>query len=188
MLIYPNHFVGDTRSVYLAGEGNFEIAKDKKHPFIVKTNHLNVQVLGTTFNLQAYPLDEKTITTLESGSVSIQQPNGDNVATLSPNDQLEYNNANETFSKKSIDPSIYSGWTKGELNFVSKTLKEIIHTLERNYNITILISPDLINSDLYTIRFKQQENIKNIMNIVTKTIGGITYQMEDEVTISIYPL
>ena len=186
VLIYPSRFASDTRSVYLAGEGRFKIVKNKKHPFIVKTNHLNVQVLGTTFNLKAYPADKKTKATLETGSVAIRQAGGKNVATLLPNEQLEYNNQNGTFNKKSADAAIYSGWTKGELNFVLQSLKEIMITLERSYGITILISPDLVSSDLYTIKFKQRENINEVMNIVTKTIGSITYQMVDEATISIY--
>lgn len=188
VLIYPNRFAGDTRSVYLAGEGRFNIIKDQKHPFIVKTTHLNVRVLGTTFNLQAYPLDKKTTATLETGSVAIQQADGKNFATLLPNEQLEYNNQNGTFNKKSIDASLYSGWTKGELNFVSQSLKGIMKALERRYGVSILLSPDLVSSDLYTIKFKQRENIQEVMNIVTKTIGGITYRMEDERTLSVYPV
>ena len=188
VLIYPNRFTGDTRSVYLAGEGHFNVAKDRQHPFIVKTTHLNVRVLGTTFNLQAYPQDKKTTATLESGSVAVQQTDGKNLATLLPDEQLEYNNQNGTFNTRTIDASIYVGWTKGELNFISMSLKEIMRTLERSYGVSILLSPDLVSSDLYTIKFKQRERIEEVMNIVTKTIGGITYRMEDERTLSVYPL
>ena len=69
--LYWYKFTGDIRSVYLIGEANFDVKKDKQHPFIVKTNHLKVKVLGTKFNVHAYAEDEKTTTTLESGTVSI---------------------------------------------------------------------------------------------------------------------
>ena len=70
-IIYPKSFRGDTRTVYLSGEANFDVHKDKKHPFIVKTSLLSVRALGTKFNIQAYSEDRKTITTLENGKVQI---------------------------------------------------------------------------------------------------------------------
>lgn len=75
VFLYPTHFTGDTRSVYLSGEGHFKVAPDKKLPFVVETNHLDVCVLGTQFNVQAYPLDKRTITTLETGSVAVRKKN-----------------------------------------------------------------------------------------------------------------
>ena len=77
LLVYPQKFTGDIRSVYLIGEANFDVKKDKQHPFIVKTNHLKVKVLGTKFNVHAYAEDEKTTTTLESGSVVVQKANNE---------------------------------------------------------------------------------------------------------------
>ncbi len=72
-------------------------------------------------------------------------------------------------------------------------LKEIFKILERTYAINFQISSsilksDLFNTDLYTIRFKQKDEITNIMNIVTKTVGNITYKLEDEQTIVVYPI
>ena len=64
-IIYPKSFRGDTRTVYLSGEANFDVHKDKKHPFIVKTSLLSVRALGTKFNIQAYSEDRKTITILK---------------------------------------------------------------------------------------------------------------------------
>ncbi|UVV59339.1 FecR family protein [Bacteroides thetaiotaomicron] len=81
LLVYPQKFTGDIRSVYLIGEANFDVKKDKQHPFIVKTNHLKVKVLGTKFNVHAYAEDEKTTTTLESGSVVVQKANNEDIIT-----------------------------------------------------------------------------------------------------------
>ena len=167
LLVYPQKFTGDIRSVYLIGEANFDVKKDKQHPFIVKTNHLKVKVLGTKFNVHAYAEDEKTTTTLESGSVVVQKANGE-------------------FNKKIIDASVYSGWTRGELNFAAMTLSDIFITIERIYDIHIIVPPHLATTDVYTIKFKQKAPIKEIMNIVTKTIGNIDYKVEDENILLIY--
>lgn len=186
LLVYPQRFVGDMRSVYLMGEANFEVRKDKRHPFVVKTGHLKVKVLGTKFNVHAYPEDEKTVTTLESGSVMVQKLNNEDIITLKPNEQLEYDNPTGEFNKKIIDSSLYSGWTNGELNFAGMTLKDILLTIERIYNVHIIISPHLVTTDVYTIKFKQKNSIKDVMNIITKTIGNIDYRVENENILLIY--
>ena len=186
LLIYPQKFANDMRSVYLMGEANFDVKKDSQHPFIVKTSHLKVRVLGTKFNVHAYPEDKKTIATLESGSIVVQKSNDEDIITLSPDEQLEYDNPTGEFNKKIIDASLYSGWTKGELNFAGMTLKDIFTTIERIYNIHIIVPPHLATTDVYTIKFKHKVPIKDIMNIVTKTIGSIDYKVEDENVLLIY--
>lgn len=92
----------------------------------------------------------------------------------------------ENSIKKIIDASLYSGWTKGELNFAGMTLKDIFTTIERIYNIHIIVPPHLATTDVYTIKFKHKVPIKDIMNIVTKTIGSIDYKVEDENVLLIY--
>lgn len=186
LLVYPQKFTGDIRSVYLIGEAYFDVKKDKQHPFIVKTNHLKVKVLGTKFNVHAYAEEGKTTTTLESGSVVIQKANNEDIITLTPNEQLEYDNPSGGFNKKIIDASVYSGWTRGELNFAAMTLSDIFTTIERIYNIHIIVPPRLATTDVYTIKFKQKAPIRDIMNIVTKTIGNIDYKVEDENILLIY--
>lgn len=186
LLIYPQKFNNDIRSVYLMGEAHFDVRKNSRHPFIVKTNHLNVKVLGTKFNVHAYAEDQKTITTLESGSVVVQKSNNEDIITLTPNEQLDYDNPTGEFIKKNIDASLYTGWTKGELNFAGMTLKDIFTTIERIYDIHIIVPPHLATTDVYTIKFKQKAPIKDIMNIVTKTIGNIDYKVEDENVLLIY--
>ena len=168
------------------GEANFDVKKDSQHPFIVKTSHLKVKVLGTKFNVHAYPEDEKTIATLESGSIVVQKSNDEDIITLTPDEQLEYDNPTGEFNKKIIDASLYSGWTKGELNFAGMTLKDVFTTIERIYNIHIIVPPHLATTDVYTIKFKHKAPIKDIMNIVTKTIGSIDYKVEDENVLLIY--
>lgn len=194
IFLYPTHFTGDTRSVYLSGEGHFAVVPDKKLPFVVATDHLDICVLGTQFNLQAYPFDKRTITTLESGSVAVRNKNQpDSFITLEPNQQLDYENKSGKFNKIDIDASVYSGWIRGEMNFISQSLREILRTLERSYAVSIHLSSDLtesnrINSDLYTIKFKHRDDIFHVLDIVTKTVGGITYKVEKDESISICPI
>lgn len=187
LLIYPKEFKGKIRSVHLVGEANFIVEKDKKHPFIVSTNYINVEALGTKFNVQAYIENNKIITTLESGAVKVDKVTEDNIYfILSPNEQLEYDCQTGEFEKRRINASNYSKWIKGELNFVNQPLKEILATIQREYAVHFVINPRLFTSDLYTIKFSQHENINDIMNILTLTVEGLNYQIEENI-ITIYP-
>ena len=182
ILIYPEKFKGSTRSIYLSGEANFTVEKDKKHPFIVKTNYIKVQALGTKFNVRAYTESDKIITTLENGAVKVGKTTEDDKSfILSPNEQLEYNYRTGAFEKRMINAANYSGWTNGELNFTNQPLKEILATLQREHAVQFVINSHLFTSDLYTIKFSRHENIENIMNILTLTVGGLEYNIEDNV-------
>ena len=188
ILIYPKKFKGDTRTLYLTGEANFTVKKDKEHPFIVSTSYLKVQALGTKFNVQAYSESDKITTTLENGAVKVDKIEDDGISfILSPNEQLEYNYKTGVFKKRKIDAANYSSWTKGELNLINMPLKEILSAIQRKYDVSFIINPHLLTSDLYTIKFRRNEDINTVMKILTLTVDGLNYNIEDNV-ISIYSL
>lgn len=188
ILIYPKKFKGDTRTLYLTGEANFTVKKDKEHPFIVSTSYLKVQVLGTKFNVQAYSESDKITTTLENGAVKVDKiAGGEDSFFLSPNEQLEYNCKTGVFEKRKINAANYSGWTKGELNFINQPLKEILATIQRKYVVDFVINPRLFTSDLYTIKFRQHADINTIMKVLTMTVSGLAYEIDGN-TITIYSL
>lgn len=141
--------------------------------------------MGTKFNVHAYAEDEKTTTTLESGSVVVQKANNEDIITLTPNEQLEYDNPSGEFNKRLSTPlSTPADQRRAEL--AAMTLSDIFITIERIYDIHIIVPPHLATTDVYTIKFKQKAPIKEIMNIVTKTIGNIDYKVEDENILLIY--
>lgn len=188
ILIYPKKFKGDTRTLYLTGEANFTVKKDKEHPFIVSTSYLKVQALGTKFNVQAYSESDKITTTLENGAVKVDKiAGGEDSFILSPNEQLEYNHKTGVFEKRKINAANYSGWTKGELNFINQPLKEILATIQRKYVVDFVINPRLFTSDLYTIKFRQHADINTIMKVLTMTVSGLAYEIDGN-TITIYSL
>ena len=86
-----------------------------------------------------------------------------------------------------INAANYSGWIKGELNFMNQPLKEILATIHRVYAVDFVINPRLFTKDLYTIKFQKQEDINTVMKILTMTVSGLTYEIEDNI-ITIQPL
>lgn len=172
MLVYPKNFHGDTRTIFLSGEACFEVHKDARHPFIVKTTQIAVQALGTKFNVNAYSDCGKTTTILENGSVLVSgMANPEQRFILKPDEQLEFDHYTRTFEKKPVDARLSTGWTHGQLNFVNQSLKEIINALQRHYKVTIAIDSRLNTSDLYTIKLRKNETLAKVLDILKQAIG-----------------
>lgn len=187
-LVYPQKFTGKERSVFLLGEANFEVAKNKAKPFIVKTGHLEIEALGTTFNVCAYP-ESNVTATLESGSIKVGKKNRDDVCyILLPNEQLEYTPGTDTFTKRTADASLYSGWTKGELNFVRQSLPDIVAALQREYDVRFILNLPHVPSDLYTIKFKRRDSLDKVLKIVSLTVGNMDYRIDSEHLVTLYPV
>ena len=183
-IVYPKRFRGAERAVYLSGEANFDVYKDPKHPFIVKTSQLSIQALGTKFNVQAYPDLDKEVTTLENGLVKITNKIDSNkVFFLQPDEQLEYDQRVRAFEKRKTNAALASGWMKGELNLVNYSFKDVVAALQRHYLVKIKVDPLLYTSDLYTIKIKSGETLEQAVKIVALTVGGVTADFKDSHTI-----
>jgi hypothetical protein len=137
-LIYPSKFVDKTREVYLVGEAFFKVEKNEEMPFIVKTSNLSVKVLGTQFNVLAYPEDNSVQTVLTEGSVEVIKANAglfEKSVRLVPGQMALFNkNDNET-KVYEVDVEYYTLWTEGIFSFLNTDLSRLVKKLERYYNI-----------------------------------------------------
>lgn len=179
LLVYPDKFSDTKRTVYLSGEANFSVAKDTGKPFIVSAGPLKVEVLGTKFNIESYPENQRIITTLENGSVKIYKSDTPEKAiAMQPDEQVVYNGIDQSFSINWVKASDCSAWTKGELRFVNQPLTEILTVMERRYDVQIKLSPEISSTDLFTMKFKQHETVEDAMKIFTRLAGNINYKIE----------
>lgn len=133
-LNYPPHFEGDTREVTLEGEAYFEVAKNPDQPFIVKTTQMDIEVLGTAFNVRAYEGEEKVSTTLVEGKVRITENNG-KVTPLTPGFQYEVKPESAEFQLKKVNAVAVSGWKDGEFFAEGMELEKILEMVSKWYNI-----------------------------------------------------
>lgn len=141
-LVYPSEFKGDKREVLLSGEAFFEVSKNKNKPFIVKTSSLAIKVLGTKFNISAYSEDIDIKTVLVEGAVAVRKNDAgifDQGIYMKPNQLVSFNKKSEVFSTREADTEIYTLWKDGMLKFQDEELKNIIHKLERFYDLHILL-------------------------------------------------
>lgn len=167
---YPETFTGKERLVYLDGEAYFSVKKDTTRPFIVKASQMSVTVLGTRFNVKSYPDDERITATLTSGKVEVNVP-AQSPEILTPNEQLTYNKKTSHISIATIPAADTDSWVTGKLIFTNASLTEIQQTLERQYNITINNHTSLAGTARYTVRFLQNEDLEQVLNVLGDIIG-----------------
>lgn len=181
ILLYPESFSGPTRSVYLTGEAIFEVTPDSEHPFIVKTNDLQVTALGTEFNIAAYPEDSTITTTLIKGKVKVDFDNLTRSQILNPADRLAYNPSTRKASFSSgSDIDDATAWRRGEIVMRGLTATEIFNRLSRRYNRTFIYDPTSFSSDRYTLTFAPDASIAEVMDIVAKVMGYISYTIDSD--------
>ncbi|NML21873.1 DUF4974 domain-containing protein [Pseudoflavitalea sp. G-6-1-2] len=133
-ITYPAIFTGKKRSVKIAGELYFEVAKNAAQPFIVEVeDRSSIEVLGTSFNINAYDNESNSKTTLIEGKVRISK--GDQSEILQPGQQARVGDA-ITIAPK-IDPDQILAWKNGHFNFENMPLVEIMRQLERWYDIEV---------------------------------------------------
>jgi ferric-dicitrate binding protein FerR (iron transport regulator) len=138
---YKKHFDPEKREVYLEGEAFFEVTKDSNRPFIVNTGNLSTRVLGTSFNIRAYPEEQNIQVAVSTGLVAVEDhsivaQNPDNTSIiLSPDEMADYNIAQKYSKVRTIDIDKITSWSNGVLVFDDPTFDEVVYTLERWYGV-----------------------------------------------------
>ena len=180
---YPNEFRGEERLVHLDGEAYFSVTKDESRPFIVSSKAFSVKVLGTKFNVKAYSGDEKATATLTSGKVEVTT-NTKVSKILNPNEQLIFNKATSAIDIAEVLSSETDSWLNGQLIFDNVPLKEIIQTLERKFDVTIDNKTHIPESRLYAVKFLENENLDDIMNILEELVGFACKRNQNKLILS----
>lgn len=186
-LKYPVEFISEEkeRKVFLDGEAFFEVASDESAPFLVQTEQINVQVLGTQFNISSYPDDASTEVVLVEGLVELLRNNTekDNKPVgLAPGYMgVLGQGINEEIYIEKVNTHHYTSWTKGELLFRRSTLHDMFKTLERHYNITILNTNKDWENVLFNASFKK-EPIEIILSYFDEVIG-MDYSIKNNMVI-----
>lgn len=160
---YQGELNGKNREIQLAGEAYFDVTKDAKKPFIVKANELEVKVLGTQFNVEAYENQVDIKTTLFEGSVSVSLTDGEK-EVLSPGEQFVYNKVNNS-TQKSTPENIENerAWQDNRLIFDNLPLSDILKSLAREHNIEFISTNKVLNNLRMTADFSSTESLDTIL-------------------------
>ncbi|MDO5980217.1 FecR family protein [Flavivirga spongiicola] len=172
-LKYPVKFLkGQSRKVFLKGEAYFDVAVDKSHPFIVNANDINVEVLGTEFNLSYYPEDANINTVLIEGSVKLytHSKKNDEETLLTPGHLASWDKSTKEITIKKVDTQMYTAWKDGSLVFNKTPYPNILKKLERHFDVVIENEYSLLDEQIYTTSFDKDETIENVLNVFRQDI------------------
>lgn len=170
-LRFPTRFAEDERRVELAGEAYFEVAKNTKKPFIVKSGQQQIQVLGTEFNARSYK-GEPTVTTLISGKVKVNHYSLNKI--LQPGQQAISSAAG--MELKTVDIEDFVGWKNNVFIFHRRNLREIMHEMERWYDVEAEI-PAKESNELFYAEIPRNIKLSEALKMLEGT-SDIRFKIE----------
>lgn len=162
------------RRITLSGEAFFDIVKDPEHPFLIQSGGITTAVLGTSFNIKAYPEQKDWQINVASGAVKVMREQEVLAAMLTANKALRYDTATRSLAITTVHTSEAWQWRNNILHFSNSSLEEIARELERQYNIPITVQGK--QEGHYKISFDKQP-LPDVLNILAD-LTGITYTTE----------
>ena len=166
-LRYPVAFNNNSREVFLQGEAYFEVQKDSTKEFIVHTDQMKIRVLGTSFNVKAYPEQDMIATTLTEGKIQISCDS--QLYNIVPGMQLTYHKRNRETNIQEVDTELYTSWKNGYYKFEEMPLEEIMSTLSRWYNLEIFYQSPAKKMIIFTGQLKRYDDVTQLLRKFEET-------------------
>nr|WP_121271786.1 FecR family protein [Pedobacter schmidteae] len=165
------------RIVNLSGEAYFEVAKDKAHPFIVRSGLQEIEVLGTHFNVNSYPEDRLMKTTLLEGSLRVSLPGKTDqpAVILAPGQQAALRNGK--LNVGTVDTEMAIDWKNGYFNFNNETLDDIMNKLSRWYGVDIIYAEASLKQETFVGSINRYQKISKVLQLLQQT-GIIRFNIE----------
>jgi ferric-dicitrate binding protein FerR (iron transport regulator) len=164
-LEYPQQFTSGVREVYLTGEAYFDVRHADKKPFLIHTGKVTTMVLGTAFNIKAYPGRENIIVSVSRGKVRVNYETKE-VATLTQGQQVKVNSNNNTIVQKKMAITEAAPWQQGNLVYDDETISDVVADLERNYDVTIQIQNEAVANERISTSFRREIGIESALKVL----------------------
>lgn len=167
-LEFPASFGTDKREVKLSGEAYFDVQHAEHTPFIIYTGKVSTTVLGTAFNIKAYPGQENIIVSVSHGKVRVNYGGNKTPALLTKGQQVKVNEVTESAITKKAALVETAPWKDGSLAYDGETMAEIAADLERVYNVAIRIDNKAVSAVNISTSFRRDIGIKEALHILCK--------------------
>ncbi|MGW8315483.1 MAG: FecR family protein, partial [Bacteroidales bacterium] len=171
-LKYPVTFNDSTREVFLEGEAYFEVTHSGT-PFIVQAGNMDVRVLGTSFNISAYADEPEFATTLVEGLVRVEISSGEGAVIaakqLEPNDQAVLERSNGALVVTGVNPSYFTSWRRGKIEFDHESLDIVMKRLARWYDFDYRFENSEAREYHFTARLDRDASISSILEMLEMT-------------------
>jgi transmembrane sensor len=170
------------RDILLQGEAFFQVSKDKTRPFIIKTGKIYTRVVGTSFNINAYADENFISVAVATGKVQVEKEDAKGKTVigrdLTHNRLLVYDVKKDTYRQTLTDGDMLTAWKTNKLVFNQASMTQITHVLEREYNISIVVTGKPRKPGLYTVTFDNYPLEKLLPLLANLT--GITYELKNQ--------
>ncbi|MDR1720593.1 MAG: FecR domain-containing protein [Dysgonamonadaceae bacterium] len=166
-LRFPQTFTARKREVFLKGEAYFNVAKNNAKPFVVNVESVAVEVLGTQFNINAYPEHRRVATTLVTGSVRVTSSEANSSTVLLPNQQALC--ADDGIQVRTVNPADFVSWTHGRFYFEKMPLADILLQMERWYDIHFIWTDEALKTYTFNGALHRDYSAQELLNILGKT-------------------
>lgn len=180
---FPVDFVRQERVVKLRGEAYFEVAKDAKRPFIVETEGTRTRVLGTSFNVKAYPDERYERTTLLEGSVEITLAESTGTPSprmvLEPGMQARWETGSRSLSVRAVDAEDAIAWRRGEFLFTEEDIQVVLQTLSRWYGVEFVSTDEKLETYTFSGMMSKDDKLGETLEILTLA-GGPAFRIEGD--------
>ena len=176
-LSVPDIFADNERVVKLNGEAFFEVAKDSKRPFKVELNGQQIEVLGTSFNVRAYPNSNEIETTLQTGRIQLKTAS--HVTIIAPGEQAVFNRSARQLTISKVNPQSFSSWKDGRFEFQNEDLLEVFELVERWYDVEITADEDYFKGMQFSGVIKRNKDARHFIELLNLSIP-IKYQIKGE--------
>jgi transmembrane sensor len=165
-LEFPKTF-GSKREVFLSGEAYFDVKHAEQIPFIIHTGKVYTTVLGTAFNIKAYPGRKNVVVSVSRGKVRVNYDTRE-VAVLTPGQQVKVNNDNNGIAEKKIAASEPASWQQGNMVYDDEALEDVIADLEQIYDVHVQIKNALLRSEPVSTTFRREMGIEEALQVLCK--------------------
>jgi ferric-dicitrate binding protein FerR (iron transport regulator) len=166
-LEFPDQFDSKKREVFLTGEAFFDVKHTDKIPFIIHTGNVSTTVLGTAFNIKAYPGQENITISVSRGKVRVSRKDGWET-TLTKGQQVKLRGDGQEAYEKSIPAEMIAGWQQGNLVYDDETLVDIIGDMQRIYNAEIHINNQQVANLKISTSFKREIGIEQALQVLCR--------------------
>lgn len=157
---------GNNRQIKVRGEAWFDVTNDASNPFKINAGRSMVTVLGTKFNLNAYPEENYVEVVLEKGKVEFSAPGVNSAIEMKPNDRLVY--SNNSVHVAETDPTKYAAWVEGKMMFRSDPLPEVARRIARWYDVEVELMDKELEKDVIRGTF-QDDSLEEVLHYISMT-------------------
>jgi len=164
-LQFPDSFAGKTREVVLSGEAFFDIDSDPSRPFIIHTGKVQTKVLGTAFNIRAYPDEEDVTVTVTKGKVRVDLENK-TLGVITPNQQISVNKSSNAMVQQAVLADSVITWKENDVVFDNVTFEEAAFVIEKRYNVQITFENPNLKKCRFHASFLNENDVNQVLTVL----------------------